>query len=238
MIKIGDEVLAKDEKTGEQAYKEVEWLYEREVNETYQVHVGGEIIETTDEHPFWVIDVGWVKTIDLRAGDVFETADGKTLTVDQIVKQDKKAAVYNFKVKDFHTYYVSDLKVFTHNECGTLKDSRTINFSQNTIGERFDGGGSLNGLVARMRYDPSYASSVPPISTVKYRDLPNDVRSKLSAQGVGEQTVFSLDNRRPYAARMAKVKVNARWATVEEIAEFAHVRRFSTANGGGLPHVK
>ncbi|WP_369411282.1 hypothetical protein [Polycladospora coralii] len=41
-------------------------------------------METTDEHPFWVVDVGWVKTIDLRAGDVFETADGKTLTVDQI----------------------------------------------------------------------------------------------------------------------------------------------------------
>ncbi|MBD1373299.1 hypothetical protein IC620_13165 [Hazenella sp. IB182357] len=26
VIKIGDEVLAKDKKTGEQAYKEVEWL--------------------------------------------------------------------------------------------------------------------------------------------------------------------------------------------------------------------
>ncbi|MBD1373689.1 hypothetical protein IC620_15185 [Hazenella sp. IB182357] len=121
-------VLAKDEFTGEVAYKEVEWLYQRDVTEIYQVHVEDEVIETTAEHLFWVQGVGWVKTQDLKSGDIFETADGRTLIVDKVVKQDKKTTVYNFKVKDFHTYYVSNLKVFTHNMCYfNAKSNRHIN---------------------------------------------------------------------------------------------------------------
>ncbi|ARU63594.1 hypothetical protein CBW65_23200 [Tumebacillus avium] len=116
-VKIGDKVLAKDEYTGEKAYKEVEWLYQREVDEIYEVHVGGEVIQTTDEHPFWVVGEGWVETQNLRAGDRFETADGKILTIDQIIVKQQKATVYNFKVKDFHTYFVSNLGIWTHNAC-------------------------------------------------------------------------------------------------------------------------
>ncbi|PMB03040.1 hypothetical protein CEN49_24265 [Fischerella thermalis CCMEE 5273] len=54
-ITIGDQVLAKDENTGALAFKEVEWLYEREVDEVYQIHIGHEVLETTDEHPFWIV---------------------------------------------------------------------------------------------------------------------------------------------------------------------------------------
>ncbi|SFX68203.1 RHS repeat-associated core domain-containing protein [Thermoactinomyces sp. DSM 45891] len=116
-IDIGDKVLAKNEETGEIAYKEVEWLFQREIDEIYEVHIGGEVIQTTDEHPFWVVGEGWVRAKDLRKGDLFETDKGKKLAVDKIVKKKQKATVYNFKVKDFHTYYVSNLKVLTHNKC-------------------------------------------------------------------------------------------------------------------------
>ncbi|WP_093293075.1 polymorphic toxin-type HINT domain-containing protein [Thermoactinomyces sp. DSM 45892] len=88
------------------------------MDEIYEVHIGGEVIQTTDEHPFWVIGEGWVPAKDLRKGDLFETDKGKKLAVDKIVKKKQKATVYNFKVKDFHTYYVSNLKVLTHNTCG------------------------------------------------------------------------------------------------------------------------
>ncbi|MDQ0418839.1 putative ribonuclease toxin of YeeF-YezG toxin-antitoxin module [Croceifilum oryzae] len=60
---------------------------------------------------------GWIAAKDLRKGDLFETDNGKKLAVDEIIKKKQKATVYNFKVKDFHTYYVSNLKVLTHNEC-------------------------------------------------------------------------------------------------------------------------
>lgn len=50
--------------------------------------------------------------------------------------------------------------------------------------------------------------------------------------------VFSIDNRRLYAARIAKVHVNSRWASVEELNTINLNRRFSTINGGGLPRVR
>ncbi|MDQ0418942.1 hypothetical protein J2Z48_003147, partial [Croceifilum oryzae] len=138
-IDIGDKVLSKNEETGEIAYKEVEWLFHREVDEIYEIHIGGEVIQTTDEHPFWVVGEGWVRAKDLRKGDLFETDKGKKLAVDKIVKKKQKATVYNFKVKDFHTYYVSNLKVLTHNECKVVlskgKYPETANHIEDAIAQ-------------------------------------------------------------------------------------------------------
>ncbi|MGA8943296.1 MAG: Hint domain-containing protein, partial [Thermoactinomyces sp.] len=68
-IQVGDKVLAKDEKTGKQEYKEVVHLFQKQVDTIYQVHVGKEVIETTAEHPFWVAEKGWVQAKDLQPGD-------------------------------------------------------------------------------------------------------------------------------------------------------------------------
>ncbi|KEZ48577.1 hypothetical protein AZ46_0216830 [Metabacillus indicus LMG 22858] len=116
-IQVGDKVLAKDEESGDQAYKEVEWLYERDVDTIYQLHIKGKVIETTDEHPFWVVGEGWIKAKDLVKGDLLETSDGTTLSIDDIKIVKKHVTVYNFKVKDYHSYFVSDLGVWTHNKC-------------------------------------------------------------------------------------------------------------------------
>ncbi|WP_044640091.1 polymorphic toxin-type HINT domain-containing protein [Risungbinella massiliensis] len=116
-IKIGDKVLAKDEKTGKQAYKAVQWLYERKVKEVYKLYIGKEVIETTDEHPFWIKGKGWIQVKDLKSGDQVEDDEGNLLVVWKIEREKKETTVYNFSVEDYHTFYVSDLKVFTHN-CG------------------------------------------------------------------------------------------------------------------------
>ncbi|MFC7443080.1 polymorphic toxin-type HINT domain-containing protein [Laceyella putida] len=118
-IRIGDKVLAKDEKTGKQDYKTVQWLYERKVKEIYKLYIGKTVIETTDEHPFWVKGRGWVKAKDLKAGDQLEDADGRAVVLDKVERIIKKTIVYNFSVDKFHTYYVSNLGIFTHNMCGS-----------------------------------------------------------------------------------------------------------------------
>ncbi|WP_254659952.1 polymorphic toxin-type HINT domain-containing protein, partial [Paenibacillus sp. KS1] len=123
-IEVGDKVLAKDDETGEMAYKEVEWLFQRDVEETYNITVGGEIITTTDEHPFWIIGKGWVESKNLVVGDVLTTSDGKELAIEKIELKKEHTTVYNFMVKDFHTYFVSNLGIWTHNSC--LPDSRWI----------------------------------------------------------------------------------------------------------------
>jgi hypothetical protein len=79
--------------------------------------IDGEKIETTDEHPFWVDGDGWVKAKDLRTGDQLVTDNNLTLPITNIKIVKKHVTVYNFKVKDYHSYYVTNIAVWTHNSC-------------------------------------------------------------------------------------------------------------------------
>ncbi|MGE7998693.1 polymorphic toxin-type HINT domain-containing protein [Lysinibacillus sp. NPDC093190] len=126
-IEVGDMVLAKDEVAGEQAYKEVTLLYRNDKEIIYELTVGDQVIETTDNHPFWVEGKGWVLAADLQVGDKLQQSNGNTLTIDEIniVKHDELVKVYNFTVDEFHTYYVSDLGIWVHNInkfCGSASD--------------------------------------------------------------------------------------------------------------------
>ncbi|WDM24342.1 Hint domain-containing protein [Paenibacillus polymyxa] len=116
-IEVGDMVLSKDEDTGEIDYKEVTHLYRNNKEFIYKLTVGDEVIETTDNHPFWVEGKGWVLAADLKVGNKLQQSNGNTLTVDKIniVRHDEKVKVYNFTVDDFHTYFVSDLGIWVHN---------------------------------------------------------------------------------------------------------------------------
>ncbi|WP_342428628.1 polymorphic toxin-type HINT domain-containing protein [Paenibacillus sp. FSL L8-0158] len=134
-VEVGDKVLAKDDETGEMAYKEVEWLYQRDVEETYNITVGGEVITTTDEHPFWIVGKGWVKSKDLEVGDVLTTSDGKELAIEKIEVKKGHDTVYNFKVKDFHTYFVSNLGVWTHNACDIPNKTTKWDIKMNAKGK-------------------------------------------------------------------------------------------------------
>jgi intein/homing endonuclease len=80
------------------------------------------VISTTEEHPFWVPDKGWVEAEDLAVGSWLQLSDGTVVDVDKIEKRDGEFEVYNFKVEDFHTYFVSDLGLLVHNaDCTSRK---------------------------------------------------------------------------------------------------------------------
>jgi RHS repeat-associated protein len=121
---------------------------------------------------------------------------------------------------------------------GKLRNPKTVKFSQSSVDREFSDGSTVNDLIGRLRADPSYSAKVEPIRLVKYCDLPENIQQKLTGQGVSPHAVFSIDNRRLYAARVAGVQVNARWATPEEIGKFATIKRFSTTTGGGIPRVR
>lgn len=124
-IEVGDMVLAKDENNpvGELAYKEVTGLYRNQRDDIIKLYVGDQVIETTDNHPFWVEGKGWIFADELGAGDKLQKADGSNLTIDKVefVKLDEKVIVYNFTVADFHTYYVTNIGVWVHNTNCQLK---------------------------------------------------------------------------------------------------------------------
>lgn len=114
-IKVGDKVLAKSDETGEVAYKKIVGLFQKQADEIYYIHIRNEIIEVTGEHPFWVDNKGWTLVEDLKNGDLLVSSDGTKLGIDKIEKQRKRVKVYNFEVEDFHSYFVSDLRIWVHN---------------------------------------------------------------------------------------------------------------------------
>ena len=69
-IKVGDKVWAYDIFTGETELKEVLTVYVHEVDEILHLYTSCGDIDTTTNHPFYVIDRGWVAAGDLVEGDV------------------------------------------------------------------------------------------------------------------------------------------------------------------------
>jgi RHS repeat-associated protein len=119
-IEVGDWVIADDPNTpGEIEKKRVVQTFEREVSEVIDLYVDGEVITTTNEHPFWVPGTGWVKAEDLQVGMLLQTDEEAVVDVDRIERRQGTQKVYNFQVEGFHTYFVSDLGILVHNtNCG------------------------------------------------------------------------------------------------------------------------
>jgi len=131
-IAVGDRVWAWNEETGESELAEVVRLHERETLEVYTLHVGvGEVLETTDEHPFWVVGRGWTEVEDLQPGDILTTYEGQELRLVAVERQERKLRVYNFEVRGLHTYFVGDAQVLVHN-CDDVLDPKSIHFMQSS----------------------------------------------------------------------------------------------------------
>jgi hypothetical protein len=103
--------------------------------------VGGETIESTFRHPYWVVRgealaarpmLGhlalvpvasttpgrWVDAGDLRVGDQLLLKDGRIAGVEQIRQRQFHDHVYNFEVEDLHCYTVGRSSVLVHNNSG------------------------------------------------------------------------------------------------------------------------
>ncbi len=118
-IQIGDKVLSENPETGEIAYKTVEETYINETDELIHVHVNGETISATPNHPFYVDKLGWTLAKNLRAGDVLVLSNGEYVVIEWIQHEilESPIKVYNFEVEDFHTYFVGESSVLVHNDC-------------------------------------------------------------------------------------------------------------------------
>jgi hypothetical protein len=102
---------------------------------------GGETIEATGGHPFWVIsgeDLDrrpvpehcpaevpnaaipgrWVNAIDLRVGDILFTRDGRRVPVTNVSARHVTTKVYNLQVEGLHNYAVGYSGILVHNSSG------------------------------------------------------------------------------------------------------------------------
>lgn len=134
-ISAGDKVYAYDAATGDIAEKEVVRTFEHDVYELYHVVIDGEEIVTTAEHPFYKVDKisengnGFVCAKDLKPGDQILLLEGITGKVEEVFKEEltEPVKVYNFEVKDYHTYFVGEQGVLVHNSCNG--GSKNISYS-------------------------------------------------------------------------------------------------------------
>lgn len=73
-------------------------------------------IEATVEHPFWVLEKGWVPARQLVAGDVLRgIRGGGALRIESVLDTGRRADVYNFEVHGLHNYFVGGPGVLVHN---------------------------------------------------------------------------------------------------------------------------
>lgn len=126
-LAIGDQVLSRHEETGEIAYRTVVRTIVIDDKQIYRLVVADpagnrETIRTTDEHPFWIADHGWVRAADLREGDPLLAPSGDDRVVVSLVEEEVLETVYNIEVDEFHTYFVGVSRVFVHNaDCGEVE---------------------------------------------------------------------------------------------------------------------
>ncbi len=113
-IKVGDKVWAYNDKNGELELKKVIDTFSRDFSQVYKIYYGDEVIEATNEHPFF-IGGKWLKVDELKVGDNLTLYDETTLPITKIELVEGDFKVYNFTVDEYHTYYVSKSNVLVHN---------------------------------------------------------------------------------------------------------------------------
>ena len=152
-IKTGDKVISTDPETMETSPKTVLETYIREVTTLVHLTVNGEEIVTTVDHPFYVKNQGFIKAGELIVGDELLDVNGNVLLVENfdVELTEEPVKVYNFKVEDFHTYFVGNCKIWVHNnDCAKKVESGEIeletkkqkgNYGEMKMDEHYDSKG-------------------------------------------------------------------------------------------------
>ena len=146
-LKPGDLVMSRPEDNNGTAVptpQVVEEVFTRE-GQLFEVEIAGRLLRTTPEHPFFVQGQGWTAAGELQPGQLLSTESGEWLPVESVIDTGQTATVYNFRVADFHTYFVGGedwtFSVWVHN---------AYNGQKRALGD-FTSELSLSGDVARAR---------------------------------------------------------------------------------------
>ena len=91
--------------------------------------INGEEIVTTETHPFYVNDRGFVNEGELAIGDELLDSNCNVILVEHfdVELTEKPVTVYNFQVEDFHTYHVCTLGVLVHNASRKYSSTKEFN---------------------------------------------------------------------------------------------------------------
>jgi hypothetical protein len=104
---VGDKILSRPETdpSAPLTTRTIEAVFEL-CGQVVELHIGGRVIETTAEHPFYVAGKGWRRCFELESADQILGHDGSLTDAMQVVLTNRTATVYNVRVSDDHTYFV------------------------------------------------------------------------------------------------------------------------------------
>jgi RHS repeat-associated protein len=114
-IKVGDRVLATNPLSGTQSARRVThvWVHEDSV---IRLDVGGEVLVTTEDHPFWnATDRAWERADSVDRGDRIGTANRAVARYRGLVGRFWRTSAYNLTVDAVHTYHVGRRGLLVHN---------------------------------------------------------------------------------------------------------------------------
>ncbi len=112
-VSPGDLVLAKNERTGEVGYKPVLQTTVRPPENIYKLRIGSEEFACTAGHLFWVSGQGWKMAKHLAKDDPIHAVRGVE-NVQAVENTDRQEATYNLLVADWHSYFVGENLVLSH----------------------------------------------------------------------------------------------------------------------------
>jgi hypothetical protein len=114
-IVVGDRVWAYNEATGTTGLYTVTAVLVHDDPVEVQLHIGGEQISTTPEHPFFTLELGWVDAGDLWRGAHIRRADGSFALLWDFTVDARPRRMYNLTVATAHTFFVGVQRVLVHN---------------------------------------------------------------------------------------------------------------------------
>lgn len=116
-IKVGDLVYSYNLDIQEKELKPVTKVFKHKKNELYTLKVNNRIINTTEEHPFYVVNKGWKEAKKLDFSDKLLSLKNGAFYIESIkIHQFDKVDVYNITVKDNHNYLITDQEFLVHNK--------------------------------------------------------------------------------------------------------------------------
>ncbi len=98
-IKVGDEVLSWDEKTGEFQNAKVVKTFEKIATELIKIELeNNKIIESTPEHPFYT-SKGWISAKEIKPNDLIKGINGFIAVKSASLEERSPVKVYKFEVE-------------------------------------------------------------------------------------------------------------------------------------------
>lgn len=152
-----------------------------------------ETIDSTPEHPFYVEGLGWVEASSLHAGMTIWFANGTKGTVEDISNEglEEPVTVYNFEVRDFHTYFVGENGIFVHNTCSD---------GNNTVSTKHDDVDPTEGVDIHLKLKGDWSDDQIAAARNKADVLTNSTTAKTSGYERDNSLIRQYKNNNPVSS--------------------------------------